>query len=46
MYLREEVRMLIKEDFVVIKVLSEHGVFQKDIAEKLGVHPNFTPATS
>ena len=31
--------MLKKEDFVVIKVLTEHGVYQKDIAEKLGVHP-------
>jgi transposase len=39
MYLREEVPMLKKEDFAVIKALTEHGVYQKDIAEKLGVHP-------
>jgi transposase len=39
MYLREEVTMLKKEDFAVIKVLAEDGVYQKDIAEKLGVHP-------
>ena len=39
MYLREEVPMLKKEDFVVIKVLTEYGVYQKDIADKLGVHP-------
>jgi hypothetical protein len=31
--------MLKKEDFVVIEVLTEHGVYQKDIADKLGVHP-------
>lgn len=31
--------MLKKEDFAVIKVLDEMGVYQKDIAEKLGVHP-------
>ena len=31
--------MLKKEDFAVIKVLAEDGVYQKDIAEKLGVHP-------
>ena len=39
MYLREEVSMLKKEDFAVIKALAEYGVYQKDIAEKLGVHP-------
>ena len=39
MYLREEVIMLKKEDYAVIKVLAEDGVYQKDIAEKLGVHP-------
>ena len=31
--------MLKKEDFAVIKALVENGVYQKDIAEKLGVHP-------
>ncbi len=31
--------MLKKEDFAVIKVLDEMGMYQKDIAEKLGVHP-------
>lgn len=31
--------MLKKEDFAVIKVLVEQGVYQKDIAEKLRVHP-------
>ena len=31
--------MLKKEDFAVIKALAEHGVYQKDIAEKLRVHP-------
>lgn len=31
--------MLKKEDFAVIKVMNELGVYQKDIAEKLGVHP-------
>ena len=39
MYLREEVTMLKKEDYTVIKVLGELGVYQKDIAEKLSVHP-------
>ena len=39
MYLHEEVIMLKKEDFAVIKALVENGVYQKDIAEKLGVHP-------
>jgi transposase len=39
MYLREEVVMLKKEDFFVIKALVEQGVYQKDIAQKLGVHP-------
>jgi uncharacterized membrane protein len=39
MYLREEVTMLKKEDFAVIKVLAEDGIYQKDIVEKLGVHP-------
>jgi DNA-binding MarR family transcriptional regulator len=39
MYLREEVIMLKKEDFAVIKALNEVGIFQKDIAEKVGVHP-------
>lgn len=31
--------MLKKEDFAVIKALVEQGVYQKDIAEKLRVHP-------
>jgi transposase len=31
--------MLRKEDFAVIKALHEQGVYQKDIAEQLGVHP-------
>ena len=31
--------MLSKEDYIVIKTLNERGVFQKDIAEELGVHP-------
>ncbi|HDZ37669.1 MAG TPA: IS21 family transposase [Marinobacter sp.] len=30
--------MLSKEDFVVIKALKRRGVYQKDIAEQLGVH--------
>jgi transposase len=39
MYLQAEVMMLKKEDFAVIKALAENGSYQKDIAEKLGVHP-------
>ncbi len=31
--------MIRKEDFAVIKSLQQHGVFQKDIAMELGVHP-------
>jgi transposase len=31
--------MLSREDFMMIKALSERGVYQKDIAEQLGVHP-------
>jgi transposase len=31
--------MLSKEDYIVIKALKERGVYQKDIAEQLGVHP-------
>jgi transposase len=31
--------MLTKEDFAVIKALSARGVYQKDIAEQLGIHP-------
>lgn len=31
--------MLRKEDFAVIKSLNQHGVYQKDIASELGVHP-------
>jgi transposase len=39
MYLRKEVTMLKKEDVAVMKALAESGIYQKDIAEKLGVHP-------
>lgn len=31
--------MLKREDFLMIKALSERGVYQKDIALQLGVHP-------
>jgi transposase len=31
--------MLRKEDFILIKSLHQRGVYQKDIAEELGVHP-------
>jgi len=31
--------MIRKEDFAVIKALEQRGVFQKDIAQELGVHP-------
>ena len=31
--------MLRKEDWIMIKALHERGVYQKDIAEQLGVHP-------
>ena len=31
--------MLRKEDWMVIKALAEHGVYQTDIAAQLGVHP-------
>jgi len=31
--------MLRKEDFAVIKALHERGVYQKDIAGQLGIHP-------
>jgi transposase len=31
--------MLSKEDFAVIKALKARGVYQKDIAEQMGVHP-------
>jgi len=31
--------MLKKEDFTVIKALKQHGVYNKDIAVELGVHP-------
>lgn len=31
--------MLRKEDWMEIKALAERGVYQKDIAEQLGVHP-------
>jgi transposase len=35
----KEVPMIRKEDFAVIHSLHQHGVFQKDIATELGVHP-------
>jgi transposase len=31
--------MLKKEDYAVIQALAQHGVFQKDIAAQVGVHP-------
>ena len=31
--------MLRQEDYIVIKTLHDHGVYQKDIAAELGVHP-------
>ena len=31
--------MLRKEDFALIKALQERGVYQKDIAAQLGIHP-------
>lgn len=31
--------MLTREDYLVIKTLHDHGVYQKDIAAELGVHP-------
>ena len=31
--------MLSKEDYIVIKALKKRGVYQKDIAAELGVHP-------
>ena len=31
--------MLRREAILMIKALKEHGVYQKDIAEQLGVHP-------
>src|SRR5262245_32816167 len=40
MYLeRRYTAMLSKEDFAVIKALNARGVYQKDIAAQLGVHP-------
>jgi transposase len=43
MYLQQdqlkEVRMLSQEDYIVIKTLIKHGVYQIDIAAELGVHP-------
>ena len=35
----EEVQVLRKEDFMVIQALVERGVYQRDIAEQLGVYP-------
>jgi len=31
--------MLSQEDFIVIKTLKKRGVYNKDIAVELGVHP-------
>jgi IS30 family transposase len=31
--------MIQKEDFAVIKSLKQRGVYQKDIAKEIGVHP-------
>jgi len=31
--------MLKQEDYMVIKTLKKRGVYNKDIAEELGVHP-------
>jgi len=31
--------MLTQEDYIVIKTLTRRGVYQKDIAAELGVHP-------
>jgi transposase len=39
LYFRKEVPMIRKEDFAVIKSLHQRGVYKKDIAAELGVHP-------
>jgi transposase len=39
LHAQEEVPMIRKEDFAVIKSLSQRGVYHKDIAVELGVHP-------
>ncbi len=31
--------MMSKKDFAAIKTLNKRGVYQKDIAEQVGVHP-------
>ena len=31
--------MLAKEDFMVIQALAKRGVYQRDIAQTVGVHP-------
>ena len=31
--------MIRKEDYMKIQVLADRGVYQKDIAEELGIHP-------
>lgn len=31
--------MLRKEDFIMTEALREHGVYQRDIAKQLGMHP-------
>ena len=36
--------MIRKEDFAVITALQQRGVFLKDIALELGVHPRKMPA--
>jgi transposase len=38
-HLHKEVHMIRKEDFAVINSLHQRGVFLKDIAQELGVHP-------
>lgn len=35
----QEVQMIQKEDFAVIKSLKQRGVYHKDIAKEIGVHP-------
>lgn len=37
--------MLKKEDFAVMKALTENGAYQKDIAQKLNVHPKTVSRT-
>lgn len=37
--------MLVKEDFMVIQALAKRGVYQRDIAETVGVHSEDGPGT-